>query len=150
MRLFKSVSALLVASAALWAADPFVGRWKLNVEKSDFGDTPKARSGSTTYERNGAGYMYIAETVFGENEVARLQSPVEFNGTVHEGHLDERMVTFLSKKINDNSYEVVFSEKQTGKVVQTLRYAVIGNELTLNWFNGGDQIPGITLIYDKQ
>jgi len=94
--------------------------------------------------------MYIAETVFGENEVARLQSPVEFNGTVHEGHLDERMVTFLSKKINNNSYEVVFSEKQTGKVVQTLRYTVIGNELTLNWFNGGDQIPGITLIYDKQ
>ena len=150
MRLFKSVSALLVASAALWAADPFVGRWNLNVEKSDFGNTPKAKSGSTTYEDNGAGYMYIAETVFGENEVARLQSPVEFNGTVHEGHLDERMVTFLSKKINDNSYEVVFSEKQTGKVVQTLRYTVIGNELTLHWFNGGDQIPGITLIYDKQ
>ena len=38
MRLFKSVSALLVALAALWAADPFVGRWKLNVEKSDFGN----------------------------------------------------------------------------------------------------------------
>jgi len=92
MWLFKSVSALLVATAALWAADPFVGRWKLNVEKSDFGNTPKAKSGSTTYEGNGAGYMYIAETVFGENEVAHLQSPVEFNGTVHEGHLDERMV----------------------------------------------------------
>jgi hypothetical protein len=150
MRLFKSVSALLVASAALWAADPFVGRWKLNVEKSDFGNTPKAKSGSTIYEGNGAGYMYAAETVFGEDEVARLQSPVEFNGTVHEGHLAERTVTFRSKKIDDNSYEVVFSDKQTGKVVQTFRYIVIGNELTLNWFNGDDQRPAITLMYDRQ
>ena len=80
-------------SALAQSSDALIGTWKLNVEKSDFGDTPKARSGSTTYESNGAGYMYIAETVFGENEVARLQSPVEFNGTVHEGHLDERMVT---------------------------------------------------------
>src|SRR5215831_7789106 len=90
MRLFRNVSALLVASAALWAADPFVGRWKLNVEKSDFGNTPKAKSGSTTYEANGAGYIYTAETIFEENEVARLQSPVDFNGTVYEGHVDER------------------------------------------------------------
>ena len=150
MRLCKSASALLVVSAGLWAADPFVGHWKLNVEKSDFGNTPKAKSGSTTYEGNGAGYRYTAETIFGEDEVARLQSPVEFNGTIHEGHLDERMVTFLSKKINDNSYEVVFSDRQTGKVVQTFRYTVIGNELTLNWFKGGDQRPAITLMYDKQ
>ena len=69
---------------------------------------------------------------------------------VHEGHLAERMVTFRSKKIDDNSYEVVFSDKQTGKVVQTFRYTVIGNELTLNWFNGDDQRPAITLMYDKQ
>jgi hypothetical protein len=150
MRLFRNVSALLVASAALWAADPFIGRWKLNVERSDFGDTPKATSGSTAYEANGAGYMYTAETIFGENEVACLQSPVEFNGTVHEGHVDERMVTFLSKKIDDDSYEVVFADKQTGKVVQTFRYTVIGNELTLNWFNGGNRKPAITLVYDKQ
>jgi hypothetical protein len=150
MRLFISVSALLVASAALWAADPFVGRWKLNVEKSDFGNTPKPTSGTTAYKANGAGYVYTAETIFGENEVARLQSPVEFNGTVHEGHVDERMVTFLSKKINDDSYEVVFTDKQTGKVVQTFRYTVIGNELTLNWSDGSDQKPVITLVYDKQ
>lgn len=152
MRLFRNVSALLVASAALWAADPFVGRWKLNVERSDFGSMPKAKGGSIVYETNGSGYMYATETAFGENEneVVRLQSPVEFNGTVHEGHVDERMVTFISKKINDDSYEVVFTDKQTTKVVQTFRYTVIGNELTLNWFNAGDQKPEITLVYDKQ
>ena len=151
MRLYKFVPALLVASAALWAADPFVGRWKLNVEKSDFGNMPKVKSGSTTYEADGTGYMYTAEIVFGEeDEVARLQNPVEFNGTAHEGHLDQRRVTFLSNKINDDSYEVVFSDQQTSKVVQRFRYTVIGNELTWNWFNGVDQRPAITMVYDKQ
>src|SRR5215472_8470346 len=101
---FKPISALLVTAVALCAADPFIGRWKLNVEKSDFGNIPKAQSGSTTYESNGAGYVYTAETVFATDDVERLQTPVEFNGTVHEGHLGGRMMVFLSKKINDNSY----------------------------------------------
>jgi hypothetical protein len=39
--------------------------------------------------------MYTAETVFGEDEVARLETPVQFNGTAHEGHIDERMVILL-------------------------------------------------------
>ena len=150
MRFLKFVPALMVVSIALWAADPFLGRWKLNVEKSDFGNMPKAKSGSTTYEADGTGYVCTAEIVFGkEDEVARLQSPVEFNGTAHEGHVDQRMVTFLSKRINDNSYEVVFSDKQTSKVVERFRYTVTGNELTWNWFNGGDQQPAITLVYEK-
>src|SRR5262249_1704736 len=106
MPLFKSISTLLLTAVALSAADPFVGRWRLNTEKADFGNTPKAKSGSTTYMSNGAGYVYAAETVFGNDDVERLQTPVEFNGTVHEGHLDGRMMVFLSKRINDNSYEV--------------------------------------------
>jgi len=55
--------------------------------------------------------MYTAETVFGEDEVASLQTPVQFNGTAHAGHIDERMVT-LSKKIKNNSYEGRISERR--------------------------------------
>jgi len=55
--------------------------------------------------------MYTAETVFGEDEVASLQTPVQFNGTAHAGHIDERMVN-LSKKIKNNSYEGRISERR--------------------------------------
>ena len=72
MRLAKVVTALFLISASLWAADPFVGTWKLSVEKSDFGNGPRAKSGNTTYEAKGDGYMYTSETVFGEDRVARL------------------------------------------------------------------------------
>jgi hypothetical protein len=69
MLFFRSVSVLFLISAALGAADPFVGTLKLNVEKSDFGDSPTAKSGSTTYEATGTGYMYVAANVFGEDQV---------------------------------------------------------------------------------
>lgn len=151
MRCFRSVSALFVISAALWAADPFAGTWKLNVEKSDFGNSSTAKSGSITYEATGTGYMYIAATIFGKDEVEHLQIPVEFDGTAHEGHLGNRKATFISKKIDDNSYEFVFTDKETGKVTQTFRYTVSpeGNTLTFIWLNSSGAKPQLTLVYDK-
>jgi hypothetical protein len=152
MRCFRSVSALFGLSAALLAADPFVGTWKLNVEKSDFGNSRTAKSGNITYQANGTGYMYIASTVFGEDELERLQIPVEFDETVHEGRLGNRRATFVSKRIDDNSYELVFRDKETGLVTPTSRYTVSpqGNTLTFIWLNSGGDKPQLTLVYDKE
>ena len=152
MGFFRSVSVLFLISAAFGAADPFVGIWKLNVEKSDFGDSPTAKSGSTTYEATGTGYTYVAANVFGEDQVERLQIPVEFDGTAHEGRLGGRKTTFVSRKIDDNSYEFVFTDKETGKVTQTFRYTVStqGNTLTFISLNSGKAKPQLTLVYDKQ
>jgi hypothetical protein len=138
-------------SAALWAADPFVGTWMLNVEKSDFGNSPIAKNGSITYQATGTGYMYIAATVFGEDELERLQIPVEFNGTAHEGSLGSRRATFVSKKIDDNSYEFVFTDKETGNVMETFRYTVSleGDTLTLICVNSDGAKPQMMLVYDK-
>jgi len=152
MRCFRSVLALFGLSAALLAADPFVGTWKLNVEKSDFGNSRTAKSGSITYQANGMGYMYIASTVFGEAEVERLQIPVEFDGTAHEGRLGNRRATFVSKKIDDNSYELVFRDKETSVVTPTFRYIVSpqSNTLTFIWLSSGGGKPALTLVYDKE
>ena len=152
MCFFRSVLVLFLISAAFGAADPFVGIWKLNVEKSDFGDSRTAKSGSTTYEATGTGYTYVAATVFGEDQVERLQIPVEFDGTAHEGRLGGRKTIFVSRKIDDNSYEFVFTDKETGKVTQTFRYTVStqGNTLTFISLNSGKAKPQLTLVYDKQ
>ena len=151
MRLAKSVATFFLISASLWAADPFVGTWKLNVEKSDFGSGPKAKSGSTTYEAKGDGYMYNSETVFGEDQVARLQGPILFDGTVTEGGLHGRAVTYVSKKIDANTYEVILTDKETGKISHTFRYSVSseGNTLTFTWLNSGDEKPQVKFVYDK-
>jgi hypothetical protein len=151
MHLIKSLPALFVAAASLWAADPFVGTWRLNVEQSDFGSGPKANSGSATYVANGDGYMYTSETLFGEDRVARLQGLVQFDGKVNEGTFNGRAVTFLSNRIDANNYEMVLSDKETGKVSHTFRYSISsdGNTLTFTSSNVGDEKPRVKFIYDK-
>ena len=135
-----------------WAGDPFLGSWKLNVAKSDFASGPKAQSGSTTYEAGSGGYMYSSETVYAEDRKAGLRGPVQFDGTVNEGGLNGRAVTFVSKKIDDNGYEVILTDKETGKVSHTFKYTVSpdGKTLTFTWLNAGEETPVMKLVYDKQ
>jgi hypothetical protein len=151
MRFFRLLLPLFILATA-WAADPFVGNWKLNIAKSDFGSGPKAQSGSTTYETDSGGYVYSSETVYGEDHTARLRGPVQFDGTVNEGGLNGRAVTFFSKKIDDNGYEVILTDKETGKVSHTFKYIVApdGKTLTFTWNNTGEEKPAMKLVYDKQ
>jgi hypothetical protein len=97
MRFFRLLLPLFILATA-WAADPFVGNWKLNVAKSDFGSGSKAQSGSTTYETSNGGYVYSSETVYTDERTASLRGPVQFDGTVNEGGLDGRAVTFVSRE----------------------------------------------------
>jgi hypothetical protein len=151
MRPLRLLLPLLILATA-WAADPFVGNWKLNVAKSDFGTGPKAQSGSTTYETGSGGYMYSSETVYSEDHKAGLRGPVQFDGTVNEGGLDGRAVTFVSKKIDDNSYDVILTDKETGKVSHTFKYTVTpdGKTLTFTWMKSGEDQAVSKLVYDKQ
>jgi hypothetical protein len=151
MHLTKSLPALFIAAASLWAADPFVGSWRLNVGESDFGSGPKAKSGSSTFVANGDGYVYTSETLFGEDQVARLQGLVQFDGTVNEGTFNGRAVTLLSNRIDANNYEMILSDKETGQVSHTFHYSVSsdGNTLTFTSSNIGDEKPRVTFIYDK-
>jgi hypothetical protein len=144
------VPLFLVATG--WAADPFLGNWRLNVAKSDFGSGPRAQSGSATYETGSGGYMYSSETVYSEDNKAGLRGPVQFDGTVNEGGLDGRAVTFVSKKIDDSAYDVILTDKETGKVSHTFKYMVSpdGKTLAFTWMKAGDDKPFMKLVYDKQ
>jgi serine/threonine protein kinase len=95
--------------------------------------------------------MYNSETVFGEDQVARLQGPILFDGTVTEGGLHGRAVTYVSKKIDANTYEVILTDKETGKISHTFRYSVSseGKTLTFTWLNSGDEKPQVKFVYDK-
>jgi hypothetical protein len=96
--------------------------------------------------------MYTSETVFGEDKTARLGGPVQFDGTVNDGGLNGRAVTFVSKKIDDNGYELILTDKETGKVSHTFKYNVSpdGKMLTFTWLNAGEETPLMKLVYDKQ
>jgi len=145
---------VLFLCGASWAADPFVGKWKLNVERSDFSDGPKAQSGSARYKAYGGGYQYDSETVFGKGDVVRLSAPVEFDGTAREGGLYDRKVVFVSKRIDENSYKVLIADWQTEKVTQVFQNTVSsdGKILTFTWIKGSQDKPVVqwVFVYDKE
>jgi hypothetical protein len=97
MGLCTAISAFCVLSAVPLAADPFVGTWKLNVEKSNLGATSNVKSGSTSYELVGDGYVYDVEIVFENAKVARYMVQFSSMGlSMKRGSMD--VLSSLSPK----------------------------------------------------
>jgi hypothetical protein len=149
MLLFKPLLTGFVLLGTLTAADPFVGRWKLNVEKSDLDGVTNVKSGSTSYEPIETGYLYRSEIVFGDNRVARLHGPVRFDGTIDVAQLDGRAVKCVYRRIDANSYQLVISDEQTGIPTNILQYMVQGDTLKFSWLSG-DERPMLILVYERQ
>jgi hypothetical protein len=156
MRLARLVSFLLFLwpAAAIWAADPFAGTWKLNVERSDFSDGPKAKSGTATYTLRLGGYQYESKTVFGKGSIATLAGPVTFDGTAYPGKLEGNAIVFTSKKIDRNSYETLIGDPGTRKVTEMFKHAVSSDNkiLTISWIKGVPDQPVVhwVLVYDRE
>ena len=117
----------LVLSPAIEASDPFIGTWKLDIEKSDLGGSANVQSGTTTYAAAENGYVYDAEITFGNSKVARLHGPVQFDGTVNEARLDGRPVNFVCERIDTNNYSVKIRDVQTGITTNIFHYTVQGD-----------------------
>jgi len=72
--LFVSMVALLFASSAIFAADTphqnASGKWKLNLQKSDFGNTPAPKSADLTVAETGdkLTWSYSGTTAEGKSE----------------------------------------------------------------------------------
>jgi hypothetical protein len=140
--------------SAIWAKDPFVGNWKLNVERSDFGNGPKAKRGRASYTPDGNGYKYESVTVLDDGKIARLAGPVKFDGTVYPGNLEGRSIEFTSKRIDRNSYRVLIADGITRKVTQEFQYTVSSDNkiLTFSWIKSseGRLVAYWVLVYERE
>ena len=66
IRVTRFASLLLFFSTALWSADPVIGTWKLNVQKSRFLPGPAFKSETRTYEEQKDGIKVTIHTVDGK------------------------------------------------------------------------------------
>ena len=48
--------------------------------------------------------------MFADTRIARLNGPVQFDGTVNQALLDGPAVTLVSQRLNDNAYQTVISD----------------------------------------
>jgi len=147
MRMLCRLTSWLVISMAAWAADPFVGHWKLDAQKSVFMDGSKAIDGGITYEPTRLGYTFHEVTIFDGNQVAQRRGPVQFGA---EKRLADRVVASTSK-IDDRTYEVVYANTLSGRLICVFRYVVYPQIRTLIAvaYRGDNEKPIQTLVYDK-
>src|SRR5436305_7814148 len=117
MRFGKVLVAALAVSIAVFAADPFVGKWKLNEQKTtvNAGQSPSNRT--TTYETvpNGIRVSLHGEGITGSDQVTLLfdgkDHPADTSQIVRNTGAD----TIVSKRPDPNTIDVTF--KKDGKVV---------------------------------
>ena len=74
------IAAILLVSTALWATDPFVGQWTLNIQKSKYppGTCPKRMV--IDMDPAGRGIRYHSETEFANGGSTYSDYTADYNG----------------------------------------------------------------------
>ncbi len=154
MRFGKLFAVALVISISVFAADPFLGKWKLNEQKTtvNAGQSPSNRT--TTYETvsNGIRITMQGDGITGSDQVTLLfdgkDHPADTSQIVRNTGAD----TIVSKRPDPNSIDVTF--KKGGKVVGTMKREVSKDGRTLTATADGVNTKGETfhnvLVYEKQ
>lgn len=148
MRFTTVLFAGLIAISPLCHADSFVGDWKLNLSKSEFGDNHKATGGRVAYDSiEGGGYLYSSDTAFADGPSILLLGALKFDGVATDGSLDGHPVRCTAKRVDANAFEVSVVDALNGKPSYSLRAALDphGNTLTMLW--AGKQ--RFKLVYDR-
>lgn len=133
-----------------WAADPFVGTWKLNIDKSKSGSGRPLPESSQSIEATADGYRILFS---GASQALVLNVDGRDHATEREGiagttNADTRTVRRVSPVLIETTM------KQGGKTVAVVRRQVSEDGRTLTTTTNGVNSKGEKyqniLIYDKQ
>jgi len=150
MRIAKVILAAVMATAGAWAADGFLGDWKLNLAKSSASDGRVLKDGRALIEPdNSGGYLQITETVFGEGPALRFNSRVQLDGTPGYGTLENHPVRYISKRVDANSFEISIGD-DGGAISRVIRASASlqNHTLTVLW-SDAHSAPTLKLVYEK-
>ncbi|MEK7404344.1 MAG: hypothetical protein AAB225_04480 [Acidobacteriota bacterium] len=138
-RLLKLVVGALAVSVALWAADPLLGTWKLNLEKSKYGARPAPKSSIATFAAQEGGMIkYTADAVDAKGEAMHMEWSAKLDGKDYPVIGSPMADTVVGKRINARTME--WTVKKEGKVAVTGKSVISrdGKTLTAVW-NGTDE-----------
>lgn len=150
--------AFLLAGVALWlgsgtalAGDNWIGTWKLNAAKSKLGDTA-IRAQTLKFEKTADGIKLSSEGTDAQGKTVQAGYTSKFDGSPVSWPGNPMADTAAPKKIDDNSYENVWSKG--GKVTVTAKVTVSADGKTLTVTQSGTDPSGAKVssvaVYDKQ
>jgi len=143
MRTALTALATLSLSFTLMAADPFVGTWKLNVEKSTLkGRNADIASETMTMSETGPNaYQIVIESVSKTGETRHQEFNRNYDGKEHEVKGGE---TEIDLRVNTSTHRVIGKKdgKETGELTVTVSP---DGKVTTNRFSNGQ-----VQIFEKQ
>jgi hypothetical protein len=136
------------ASAAMAAADPVIGTWKLNAAKSSAG----AGSETRTYSQSDKGISVEISTVGADGKANVQKTTYHLDGKTYPATGGAGFDSLSAKQVDANTAD--FSLIKGGKAVGSLRRAVSADGKTLTVTTEMTDAKGAktktTNIYDKQ
>jgi hypothetical protein len=140
-----------IIAAPAFAADPIIGTWKLNVEKSKFSPGAEYSQGSRVYTESKGLYTLAQKGVTKDGK--QTSSTAQYRNHQDVKQADGSVVdSTLAKKIDANTWD--FDLKKDGKTVGQVHRVVSSDGKTLTVHNTGMQLSGTkvdeTLVFDKQ
>src|SRR6266545_3748384 len=152
MRYAKLAFALLGFSATLVAADPTVGTWKLNTEKSKYSPGPAPKSATITYEETADGVKRTGESIDADGNKTSFEYTAKYDGKDYPVSGSDLFDAIALKRLNDRTVESTL--KKSGKVVTTARRVVSKDGKTLTLTITGTNAKGQKMkniaVYEKQ
>ena len=152
-RWLNLICGTLAISAGLWAADPIVGSWKLNLEKSKYGSRPAPKSTVATWTEEGGTFRYTAKGVGADGQPTLVEiTAFKFDGKDYplSGTPLADMVSF--KRADPQHIEV--TGKKGGKVAATNKSVISKDGKTLTSVWQGTDASGKpdtwTTVFEKQ
>ncbi len=149
---FAVIAAVLALSCTAFAADNWLGSWKLNVAKSKYSPGPAPKSQTLKQEASAGGMKATTDGVDGEGKPTHTEYTAKYDGKDYpwKGNVNADMLSL--KRIDDNSYEAVWKLK--GKTTITSRTVVSKDGKTRTSTQTGKDAQGRTVnnvtVYDKQ
>ena len=146
------ISVLLAVHLSAQSADPWLGKWKANLQKSAANGSTNSppKSISVTLEPWNGGERSTSDTVTATGQLIHRELQYKFDGKDNavKGAL-EANTTWAYRRVDNHTYEYVV--KVDGKVTGTTRGAVSrdGKTLITTSRNAQGQ-PGAIAVFDKQ
>jgi hypothetical protein len=151
MKAIAFFAAALLAVAA-WGADPSIGTWKLNLDKSKFSPGPPPKSSTVTSSQDGEFIVYQSEGVNAKGEPTKTSSRSKKDGQDYPVTGSTTVDTVAAKRIDDHTTDVTY--KKAGKVISRARIVVSKDGKTSTRTAKGTNAEGKKtnnrIVYDKQ
>ena len=143
----RLVSVIVCTATLLWAADPVVGTWTLNLAKSRFSPGPAPKEETRVYEAQGEGIKVTVRTVAADGHSTTVLISANYDGKDYPVTGSSAYDAIELKKITDQIAEATLMH--AGRTVATARREISDDGRTMTITYTGQQISN-KAVYEKQ